>query len=760
MIPLVMSVIAKTETFQQNMANAGRSVNKFGTTTSRTTTMVTKLGRSLMMMAGVGGGIYMLQRSLRGMRASVEEFAAFEQGMAKVSTMLNEQTMKYLPAYGKEIRKMSTEYGTSLTDMTEGLYKILSGQIDASEAMNVLRESVESAKGGFASTADTVQATIRILNAYGMELGQVNKVQDTLHATVNKGLLDFSELAQNIGNALGIAAPLGSDLEAVAAVMAVLTNTTQDADEAVTSLKNIFNQLKYPSLEQIEIAKGLGFVMDENSVKGAGLITVIEGLQKASAKDLSILMPTIRGYAGFSTALKKAGDVRAYYNFILNSTGLKEANLAKSMATTSTQIDIAKRKYGELRIVIGEELAPAFVYLMDIMNKAAASGEFAAKIHENIAVSYEFADALTNLDEIFSKIAPKKWGGKTYGDLAAQHRMMAGVERARGEQPELDKKVAAMKKKQQAAIEAAQKKMAVAGAGAGTRPMGMSDEAMKAELDMVKEHVASIRSMDTKTRMEKIQNLKTFQMAHADMMRDMVGKETEAGKLIRQEIDSLLSARVNAMAVYSAELREDMEWLALYTSEKFAEASRSIESGLSGAFLSLKEKGADLNSFLASVFTSIGDSFARMVADMMARAAMAAAVQPLISGLSAGLGGLFGGGAAVGAGGQPFTPSNPYGLATVPVRHTGWVPTGVPSFQRGRGLKSNEMAAIIEKDEMLVPNKQIVKSDGGGQVVNNYYISAVDTQSFQQALAKNRNFLGDLNYAGLKSNSPSRKFKQ
>lgn len=61
------------------------------------------------------------------------------------------------------------------------------------------------------------------------------------------------------------------------------------------------------------------------------------------------------------------------------------------------------------------------------------------------------------------------------------------------------------------------------------------------------------------------------------------------------------------------------------------------------------------------------------------------------------------------AGGSAAGGGNPYFL------HTGWVPEGVPSFQGGRGLKPNEMAAVIEKDELLVPGDKVVRSMAAGR---------------------------------------------
>jgi len=226
----------------------------------------------------------------------------------------------------------------------------------------------------------------------------------------------------------------------------------------------------------------------------------------------------------------------------------------------------------------------------------------------------------------------------------------------------------------------------------------------KMVLDDTREYLASIRSMDDLTRMEKIQNLEEYQLTHADVMIDIVGKETEAGILIRNEIENLKNARIDAMKVYSAELREDMENLALYTSDKFAETARTIESSMSGAFQSMITGGANFRDAMRQFFIDIGASFAKMAADMAAKAAMNAILNSVVGGIVGGIGGGFTQGTP---GAQAAYAQQPY-----PVHHSGWVPYGTPSFQRGRGLKSNEMAAIIEKDELLVPNKQIVKSSG------------------------------------------------
>jgi len=205
-----------------------------------------------------------------------------------------------------------------------------------------------------------------------------------------------------------------------------------------------------------------------------------------------------------------------------------------------------------------------------------------------------------------------------------------------------------------------------------------------------------------------------------------------------------------------------MQESTLYTKEKFAEAARSIEGSMSGAFRSVISEGANWRDAMAGFFNSIGDAFAKMVSDMIARAIMARAFGVFV-GAPAGAPG--GDGSTVDIGGSSFGNSQAvYGSPAT--RHTGWIPAGVPSFQRGRGLKSNEMAAIIEKDEMLVPNKQIIKKGRGGSEptinIENYIerVDATDMASFNAQLYRSKQTVNNINLAGLKSNSGSRRFNQ
>jgi len=648
MIPLVMSVIAKTETFQRDMAKAGNSVNKFGTTASKTTAMITKMGRSLMMMAGVGGGLYMLQRGLRG---AVSEASRAQETIGKFNVVFGENAIeasRWAEAFGNSV-------GRSTTDIQEWM----------------------------ASVQDLF-----------VPLGFARKEATGLSESLVKLAVDVASFSNKV-----------------------------DAD--------VIRDFTSALVGNHETVRKYGIIISENAIKQEALN---QGINK-SYKELTDLEKV-----SLRMALIQKGSTDA------------QGDAIRTSDNYANQVKRINANYQELSVTIGEQLIPALSDILVRMNAFAENGNFVASMHERIAAVYEFADAVTNLDELFALIGSTKW---SYKDLAEQHRLLADVARAKAElnilAPQLPQK-----QQPQWSDEGMSDEDVWLGSLPGDTVVDNA-EANKQILDATREQLASVRSMHDKTRQEKIQMLEDYKMAHFGHTKEIEAAE----QLLKDEILSLHKSRVDAMVVYNAELREDMQESTLYTKEKFAEAARSIEGSMSGAFRSVISEGANWRDAMAGFFNSIGDAFAKMVSDMIARAIMARAFGVFV-GAPAGAGG---DGSTVDISGSSFSNSQAvYGSPAT--RHTGWIPAGVPSFQRGRGLKSNEMAAIIEKDEMLVPNKQIIKKGRGGSEptinIENYIerVDATDMASFNAQLYRSKQTVNNINLAGLKSNSGSRRFNQ
>ena len=301
---------------------------------------------------------------------SVREYAKFEEQMANVATMLDEQTMRYMPAYGDAIKQMAMEFGEGTATLSKGLYDILSASIPPAKALKVLAVSVKAAKAGMTTTAIAADAITTVLNSYGLAAEEAGRISDVLFAIIKRGKLTFAELAPNIGKVAAIASTAGLSFEEVGAAIATMTRAGLQADLATTSLRAVMNAFIKPGPEAAAFAmEKFGFELSSATLRSIGLTGVLEKLKGATAEQLAIIMPNIRGLAGFAAALKQAEKNADDLDLMLNSLGLTQEAYEKM---TNTLMHAFNRFWQAIKITfvqIGSYLDPAVEKATSIMRE-------------------------------------------------------------------------------------------------------------------------------------------------------------------------------------------------------------------------------------------------------------------------------------------------------------------------------------------------------------------------------------------------------
>ena len=127
-------------------------------------------------VANVAKRVLMAGGAIAG--ASVKAFASFEKQMAFVSTMLDDQAMKLMPAYTKAMKNMAMEFGEGTATITRGLYEILSASVAPEKALEVLRVSMKAAAAGMTTTSVAADAIPTVLNSYQLEAKYAGAVSD------------------------------------------------------------------------------------------------------------------------------------------------------------------------------------------------------------------------------------------------------------------------------------------------------------------------------------------------------------------------------------------------------------------------------------------------------------------------------------------------------------------------------------------------------------------------------------------------------
>lgn len=350
---LVAILRADSTAFEKGTQRARKSLYGLQQESATTQRALLGLAKSATAFLGIGVGIYGVRRALS---AVSQEAIGFEYSLAKLSTMLDAQSMKSLPMLRREIEKLSIQYGKGTEDLNEATYKILSNQIAVSKAMKVLEENIKAARGGFTDVATTVQASVGLLRSYRLEEDKISYVTNMMQKIVERGNLQFEDVAQNIGTVSSAAAALKVDLEALGAVIATLTRAGVPIDQTFTAIRNILLKFKDPTPEAIKAAWDLGFALNETSIQGAGLIKVFEKLVKANAKQLGALMPTARGFTGFAAGLQNATEMGRDYEYMLSDVNAVQEAFNKAVDTAAFNLDKARQGLEATKRAAGESL--------------------------------------------------------------------------------------------------------------------------------------------------------------------------------------------------------------------------------------------------------------------------------------------------------------------------------------------------------------------------------------------------------------------
>ena len=142
---------------------------------------------------------------------------------------------------------ISNQTGESVETLGQSIYDALSAGIEPTEDMaNVLQvvgESAKLAKGGFTDTSTALSATISVLNAYKMDVSELNNVQNMLLQTQNKGVTTVGELGSALAKVTPTASSFGVKFKDVATSIALMTKQGTKTEVATTALAQVISEL-------------------------------------------------------------------------------------------------------------------------------------------------------------------------------------------------------------------------------------------------------------------------------------------------------------------------------------------------------------------------------------------------------------------------------------------------------------------------------------------------------------------------------------
>jgi TP901 family phage tail tape measure protein len=343
---------------------------------------------------------------------AVKKAAAFETAMLNVNSIA-----KLTPAAFSDLQNSVLELSKTLPQsgetLAQGLYDIASSGFAGAEGLKVLDAAAKAASAGLAQTSESAAGITAVLNAYSFSADEAQRVSDILFKTVDRGVITFPELAENIGKVTALSAPLGVSLEDVAAGLAVLTKNGIGAEDATTQLNAIMQAVLSPTGEASELAKQLGIDFSATGLKTKGLNGFMADLIKktgGSTEKIAELLGDARAIRGAFVLAKNGGaQFNEELELMKNSAGATDTALSYQKQGLAYQLGILGNNFDAMSIGLGQKLIPSLNKLVEFIIQNVVPA-FSAFLDSVAPILVDFIDTavaplLESLGQLFAVFA-------------------------------------------------------------------------------------------------------------------------------------------------------------------------------------------------------------------------------------------------------------------------------------------------------------------------------------------------------------------
>lgn len=207
---------------------------------------------------------------------AVKSAIDYQAQMKNVGTLLDGDVNAKLEKYSSQLMKVSNDTGIASSDLTDGLYQVVSAFGESAENVKQLEIAAKAAKAGNATTTDSVNLLSSVTKAYGDTSAEaMQKASDLAFLTVKLGQTSFPELAASMGGAIAMGSQLGVTQEALYGTMATLTGVTGNTAEVSTQLEGVLAGFLSPTDNLSKALKKMGYSSGAAALEAEGLEGVI-----------------------------------------------------------------------------------------------------------------------------------------------------------------------------------------------------------------------------------------------------------------------------------------------------------------------------------------------------------------------------------------------------------------------------------------------------------------------------------------------------
>lgn len=340
----------------------------------------------------IGTGQMMLLKSMASkFIAPIKLGMEFDKTMARVGAVSN-ASAEDLGRLRDKARELGASTVFSASQAAEGMTYLAMAGFKTDDMLKAMPGMLNLASAGQVDLANASDIAASMLNGFGLEASQINRVADTMVNTFANSSTDLQGLGETMKYVAPVAASMGVDLETVAAMAGKLGDNAIRGSQAGTAMRAVFTRLVAPATEGQKALFALGVSVKDAQGNVRAMPDVLKdigtALQKLPQAAQAAIKKDIFGQEAMSAAgilMNNAVD-GTLQKFIDK---VKEAGSAERVAkeqTNNLDGDLASLNsaFEETQLTLSEAVTPAIRKCTVWLTKAVGAVGAFAKNHETL----------------------------------------------------------------------------------------------------------------------------------------------------------------------------------------------------------------------------------------------------------------------------------------------------------------------------------------------------------------------------------------
>ncbi len=302
-------------------------------------------------------------------------FLSFDNAMTEVKA-LGSLTEDEFEKIRQKALDLSSTMPLAADDVAKAMYSMVSVGWEYGEMMEAIEPASKLAVAGSADLADTIDAVIAVMDAYGSTGITANEITAIFAKGVGEGKWELNDFMQEMMKNINVASNLGISFQELAAYNVALQPTFTDSTEAGTAFKQmLMNLIEEKNIKAIE---SFGVQVKNTDGSFRGLIPIITDLDNVLSQhygevDKNTKIAEIfgaRSVNAFNALARKKDDLPELIERMGDATFIEE-QFGVKIESTGAKLEIANNKMNNAKIALGDAMAPATLAAAEGMAKLA-----------------------------------------------------------------------------------------------------------------------------------------------------------------------------------------------------------------------------------------------------------------------------------------------------------------------------------------------------------------------------------------------------